>query len=241
MEHYFQWGKETSLDHDMTILDGVVFHAAKRDITYEKVLGVSGEFSVDNGRYEASEITFPVKISKWKKDLRDKTHQISHWLNSQHGFNWLYFSDEPEFYYKASFVGTVDVGVRLNVMAKTEITFKLQPYKYTITGQERTKYRGIQTIVNPYKEKAYPIIRVIGYGNKTLKINDKSYSFKSIDGWIEVNSELGICYDSKGQATEKAQFDIDNFPVLEVGNNEMRIDREQLGTFEVVPNWRELI
>ena len=115
-----------------------------------------------------------------------------------------------------------------------DIRFKAKPYKYLKEGDTIQTITAPTTLVNPESFTAKPYMKIFGSGEITIYINDRAHSFKAIEGYIEVDSDMLNAY--KGEETANNKMLTNLFPKFVPGENRI----SWLGNvtkIEIRPRW----
>lgn len=134
----------------------------------------------------------------------------------------IIFSNEPNKYYKARIIKSIDYS-RLLRYRVAKVTFRVQPFKYDNTEVEIYNYANKQelTVVNIGNHTAKPLITIKGSGTVELSVNGKqvcNYTFPSGEDTVIIDSEKQDAY--WGNALKNRNM-VGDFPIFEKGNNEV--------------------
>lgn len=115
---------------------------------------------------------------------------ISAWLQ---GSGWLRFSESPGYAYKARILRPFQyVRVQGSTVMKTvEVTFLVEPFKYTYPIPTYTLIKG-GTLTNPGTRFARPKITLNGSGDIVLTIKDRPLVIIGLSGSIVIDCEAGV-------------------------------------------------
>ena len=129
----------------------------------------------------------------------------------------IVFSNEPNKYYKANIIQGIDY-TRLLRYRKANVTFRVQPFKYTYQEEEKSGTNSI-TVTNSGNHTAKPVITIKGTGTVELSVNGTlicRYTFPSGDGTVILDSEKQDAYYG---ADLKNRNMVGEFPSLAKGEN----------------------
>ena len=134
------------------------------------------------------------------------------------------FSNEPNKYYKARIINSIDYA-RLLRFRKATVTFRVQPFKYDLLEIERqaNSERNSMIIENIGNYTSKPLITITGSGEVTLKVNGSTictYTFDNNDTVI-LDSEKQDAY--LGNVLKNRNM-IGEFPIFQKGNNTLLCD-----------------
>jgi phage-related protein len=114
----------------------------------------------------------------------------------------------------------------------------MSPDQYLASGQQALEISSGQTLLNPEKRAAKPLITITGTGDITLKKNDANWLILSaIDGSITVDSESKSVYKDTNEFEKMNATLSPLFPRLDEGTN-MITWAETGFTVSITPRWR---
>lgn len=187
MDKYFiLYNNETNLDVNLLIVDRPPKPAPEME--YEEVKVPGGKTLYKEKGYKDIEITIPFNfLSKnsfdWDKDFR----RVKKWLLSK-GNDKLKFADDSEVYYKVNKV-TIDTPERVvKKLGRFDVIFTCEPYVYI--DDEEIELNTV--LYNDYLVSK-PIYRVVGEGELTLTINNKSIK-ANVGQELIIDTNKGLCY-----------------------------------------------
>ena len=231
------------------------FITANRDISFQNVLGHSGDIIVDNQRYNNVEVSYQinsiphfVSAGSTQKLLQE----LIDCLVPQDGeYKELRDSWNPGYFREAICTNIEEVVYTLRLGLDTVITFNCKPFWYSDLGQKTIIFENPissgssssnYTIHNPEPYPSDPNIRVYGSGYVQLFINNKYYTINSIDEYIEIDGATGNCYKGSTLCNNNVAFDY--LPQFIKGDNSLRIikaiNTSTVDKVEITPNWRRL-
>lgn len=235
---YLIFKERSSLDFGLYVTEKGSYNGASRDITYTSVPGRSGDLITDNGRYK--NISIPYKMALLNttgRDFAEIVHQIKGWLLAETGYFRLWDSYDAKYYRLASFSGEADIKQELRDLGYLALTFNCKPFKYSIEGQQAVTFTEAGDLYNAEFFASLPYIKITGAGAVTLYINNRTFSFSDINGYIELDSEIMNAY--KGTIPQNNKMTAATFPVFQPGNNVIswvgNVER-----LEIVPRWCSL-
>lgn len=189
--------------------------------------GRDGYLTINRGAYNS--ITYEVQLNlRHRYDTSDIKRHFK-------GSGKLLLSCCPEATYNATIVNSYEFERVMGERRICVITFELQPLAY-INDVSTIEVTTDTTLVNYYNVNAYPRMRVYGNGNGNVYINGKTIQLTSINGYVDLDSELEICY--KGSSSKNHNM-VGDFPVLVEGNNTITFDGN-ISKIHINPCWRIL-
>lgn len=234
---YFRFNGGVSLDEQLIITGKSVYKGASRDISFTSIPGRSGDLLTDNKRYKNVKIEYSVCALSGIHDIPEIAHRVKGWLLSEVGYFELYDTYDPNYFRLAAYSEEYNLEQELPALGKSKITFNCKPFRYSIEGQRAITITGAATIRNPEYFPALPYIKITGSGNVTLSINNASYTFTGIDGYIEIDSEKMQAY--KGTTNENSKMTTNEekpFPEFSKGDNNISWSGT-VTALEIVPRW----
>lgn len=160
------FGDVHSADYGVYISGEGVFNAPKRAVNSISIPGRNGNFILDEGRFENISVSYRVIcFEKTLSDFRDCLANFRNALASQKGYQRLTDTFHPDEYRIAAFVDgfTVDP-IKYNTAADFTITFECKPQRWLMSGEAPLSVTSGDTILNPTKFDASPLLEVYGYG-----------------------------------------------------------------------------
>ena len=141
-------------------------------------------------------------------------------INFFTGDGEIVFSNEPDKYYKAKIISSIDFA-RLCRLKTATVTFRVQPFKYDYEEDERVSQAGRTDIIidNIGNYFSKPIMTIQGTGEVRISVNDEAlfkYTFPEDENTVVIDSEkqdayLGVDLKNRNMAGE--------FPTLRSGIN----------------------
>lgn len=230
--NYISFNNQSSADFGLYVAEKDIYSAPAYDQQFVSVPGRNGDVVIDNGRYNNADVSYTC----YCKNLSANVSHIKLWL-CQPGYFKLTDSYDPLYFRYAAFASKLKIDEMLRNVGKAQLVFNCKPFRYSLSGQNRTTLTASGTIRNPESFASLPYIKITGSGAVTLNIGSKAYSFTSIPTYLEVDSELMCCY--KGSTLYNNRIGFTEFPVLLPGNNNISWTGS-VSKVEIIPNWRTL-
>lgn len=216
-------------DFGLAIERRPIIPTPKRRINQITVSGRNGTLTEDEGTYEDIEI--PIEFAMVDKDnMYDKSRIIKNWLS---GNGNLVISDDTERVYKVKFVRVSDIDRFMIIVGRFTATFVCEPFAYS-NIDEKIVITTPTTVYNPGTYKSSPYIKVNGTGTIDLSINGTAIKLTGVDGYIEIDSEIGECYKGNTPLNNKMSGE---FPNLQPGQNGISWTGN-VTSIEINPGWR---
>lgn len=189
---------QSSGTYGVYITGEAVYNAPARDVEMIKIPGRDGEFALDNGRFENIEVTYPAGIfADNEADFAEAISDFRNFLASRTGYCRLEDDYNPTEYRMAVYKSGLDVDAKVLKAGEFDITFDCKPQRWLTSGETKTSVSSGNTVTNPTRFDASPLIEVEGYGNllfnghtisienavmgEVLLANSKTYSAGSTD------------------------------------------------------------
>lgn len=131
----------------------------------------------------------------------------------------------------------------------TPLTYQLTPQEVAIlvginniwanTGDVTVKYGDSPNrITNPTHFASRPQVKITpaASGTKTVTIGDQTITINSVGDYVIVDSEIQSCYRGVNNLNSQVSFNLNDFPVLEPGANNIAYD-DGIESVEITPNW----
>lgn len=234
---FFTFKGRRSIDYGLVISKKTVYNSAKRDVTVTSVPGRDGDLIIDNGRYSNVSIGYEMKLipgmTPWS--FAELAQIIKDWLLPEPGYFELWDTYDPRYYRLGAYVDAVNIEQELNDLGSFSLIFNCKPYRYSLDGQRTIELTEGGDIYNGESYTAKPYIKVTGSGSITLTINDTDYELSSVNGYIELDSEMMNAY--KGSTNQNANFSGTDFPVFMPGVNSISWSGTVFKV-EIIPRWR---
>ena len=232
MMNFFVYDGKNSQDLGLLISGEKTYNSPSRDVTTVSIPGRSGDLIIDNGRYNNVEISYTVSF---RKDVPEKTRALKAWLLSNAGYRRLEDTYQPEYFRLAAISNATAFEISINRYGTAELIFNCNPFLFSKGGEQTVSIPASGgRIYNPEYFESQPIITVYGNGNGVLSVNNINYNLSDIDGYVTINSDVGLVY--KRTENKNSTVNFIEFPTLQVGEN--IIDwTGGITKVEIIPRW----
>lgn len=242
-EAYFEYKGRKSTEFGLRIQNALSITTPERDIELMEVPGKDGDLAFDKKRLKGVPKPFLCTLDVpdgMTVDLVAK--QISEWLRTDVGWSKLVFSGYEGYEYEALCYETFDIEETLKTRGRTVINFRLKPYKFKIGSNSLIVLTNGQTLTNPEKRNAKPLIKITATGNVTLKNNGVEWLIlTAVDGYLTIDSAQMSAHKDGLQQFHKMNANIKPlFPLLYPGENKIT----WTGTVtkvEITPRWEAVV
>jgi phage-related protein len=237
--NYFEYKGIRSCDLGLRIQEKEVFSGPQYELNFDEIPGRDGDVIRSGGRFPNVQVTYSVFLpAKTISELSAKIMAVKAWLYSDlDQYHELLDTYNPNFTRKAVFSGKLDIEDELNRIGVFTISFSCRPFQYSVGGTVQECVTG-DTIFNPYPFASKPYIKVYGKGPGSMTIqaasHNESWSFESIDGYLEIDSEQMNFY--KGTEPKNDTVTGTGFPALYPGDNAITLSGG-ITKIEIEPRW----
>lgn len=176
----FTFDGEKSTDYGVAILGEGVFNAPERDVEMITIPGRSGQFVLDNGRFENIEVTYPANlIADSEADFAEALSDFRNMLCSKRGYVRLQDDYHPDEYRMAVYKSGLEVDEKVLRAGEFEITFDCKPQRWLMSGEAALDIASGSTLMNPTLFESSPLLEVEGYG--TIGLNGYEIEISSAE------------------------------------------------------------
>lgn len=215
MRNYFIYNGQDSRDFGVYISGANTFNAPARSIEAIEIPGRSGTLTIDNGRFENVELTYPAFIVR---DFSSNISGLRNWLLSGAGYRRLEDSYDTGTYMMARYVSGLEVEPSETLWeGNFDLTFDRMPQRFLKSGEEQVEFTEAGTITNPTRFEAKPLIRV--YGTGVLGVGTETITITTNPGYIDIDCEMMDAFYGAVNCNRYITLSSGEFPVLAPGYN----------------------
>ena len=226
----FTFNGQSSSDYGLIISGKDIYSAPAPDVSFVSVPGRNGDVLIDNSRFQNVTVSYDVAF----RNVKSRAAAIKLWL-CRAGYFVLTDTYQPKYFRMAAFSSSLKIDELIENVGQAQISFNCKPFMYSFAGRETVKLTDPGAVTNPEAFAALPYIKIIGTGDITLRIGNRSYSVRSVDSYIELDSELMAAYKGAALCNDKINFS--EFPALPTGENNISWTGA-VTQVEIVPRWR---
>ena len=161
------FGGVNSADYGIYITGEAVFNAPKRAVEMVSVPGRNGSIAIDQGHWENLEVTYPA--GTFGMDESEFATALSNFRNaivSQIGYQRLTDTYHPDEYRMALYADGLEAEpTTYNSAGEFELKFNCKPQRWLTSGETPVTVTSGDTLTNPTRYGASPLLAVEGYGN----------------------------------------------------------------------------
>jgi len=210
---YFIYNGKDSRDMGVILESLPPITRPKRRMEVITIPGRNGTLCIDEGVYESNSISLKCTLKRGVNP-----HRITSWLEP---FGNITFSDELDRYYKARIVNSIPLSRIFRISRQFILQLELQPFSYSKEKFIKKYLTGIthEIYIPNANTKMYPYVKVSGWGEITLTINDITMVLNP-DEYVELDCELQMAYKDSISANDKVYG---SFFELKPGQNTISI------------------
>lgn len=237
MRNYFTIDGVDSRSFGVYISGQGTFKAPARAYNLITVPGRDGELVGIGNRLEPGELTYPAFIYS---NFNSNIAALRAWLLSLIGYHKLIDSYHPDEYRWVLFQGPLDPDVTpRNGAAQFDITFRCNPRRYLLSGEEITTFDVSDPptdtyIENPTLFEAQPFLRVFGAG--TLGVGSDTVTITAADVYTDIDCEMMDAFKGSVNKNNNVQLSSYKFPTLPPGKTVFSLG-SGITKVEVTPRW----
>lgn len=236
----FTFGKNVSREFNIIMTEAPPIIIAERDVENVSVAGISGNLTVDKGRYK--NVTVPYRcaiIPKDGKKLRDCAIEALELLRPAAGYMRLENSFHQDSYRMARITGQVSIESIVEKAGRFTVEFYCKPQRFLIDGEAAVSFSKPSSLFNHTNEIALPLITVYGNGAGELSVGGVTVSILVLEDQITLDCEIQNAYRKVGDAppeNKNVAIAAPTFPSLNPGINAISWTGE-ITKVEIIPRW----
>lgn len=195
-----------SSNYGVGITGEAVYNAPTRDVEMITIPGRNGDYTLDHGRFNNIEITYPAgAFDTTQTNFASKVSDLRNALASKVGYKRLEDEYNPDEYRMATYKSGLEVSpVHYSEAGEFDIVFDCKPQRFLKSGETAVSVANNGSIVNPTLFPAQPLLEVVGYGN--IELNQDTMSIYQADlGRISIDRTV-----TAGNNYRYATFDTGN-------------------------------
>lgn len=199
-----------SRDYGVYITGAGVYNAPQREVEMISIPNRNGSFALDKGRFENIEVTYPAGIyADSETDFADAISEFRNLLCSKNGYCRLTDEYNPNEYRMAIYKSGLDVEPAQLRAGEFDIVFECMPQRYLTSGETEITVSDGQTLTNPTRFDAKPLIKAVGDGS----ISFNGYMIKL------VNETVGYMELADSTYMQPSQYEAN--PILDLDLNKV--------------------
>ena len=230
--NYFEFNGIKSNDYGLIISNKDIYSAPAPDVSFVSVPGRNGDVLIDNSRFQNVTVSYDVAF----RNVKSRAAAIKLWL-CRAGYFVLTDTYQPAYFRLAAFSSNLKIDELIENVGQAQISFNCKPFMYSFAGRETITLTEPGTVTNPEAFAALPYIKIIGGGDITLFIGARAYAVRSVESYVELDSELMAAYKGSVLCNDKINFS--EFPVFPPGENSVSWTGA-VTQIKIVPRWRTM-
>ncbi|MBO6418198.1 MULTISPECIES: hypothetical protein [Enterococcus] len=236
---FIEFNGDRTDNHFLFLEAGLTFDGVTRNRSFQKIDGQDGEVGTGDGTLNNISRSYPFRLRLPKGiKIEDEVTVISNWLSEDADWHDFIFGGDPNYVYRAMYVGEYDIQRIVSCYGKCVLNFKLKPYKFLKSGLvEQTLSTSI---TNPTKRMARPKIIIKGAGNIVLRIGSSTYSLKDVDGGIIIDVLYDQVKSLDGQRPQWNKITTYPLPGINPGLNNV-LTTGSVTEMKIVPRWEVIV
>lgn len=215
------FGGENSDDYGMVVAEAPAFDKPTRKQNVFTVPGRNGAIVTQEDAWNDVVRSYKVWIDEnitvgsggsiISGSLPERVAGIAQWLFSKKGYTRLEDNFEPDYFRLAYYSGGDNFSDELLQVGQATLKFTCRPERFLKSGETELTVQNGDSITNPTKFTAKPLIYIVGSGDVTVSIAGKTIT-ASVDDYIYIDCERMNAYRL---ASENKNSDISgDFPLL---------------------------
>ena len=211
-----------------------VLNAPERVVTMVEVPGRNGKLTIDEGRFENIQVTYPA--FNYETSLATFNTKIETFRNavlSKKGYQRLTDTIHTDEFRLGVYHSGLEVKpIMYNTGAKFDIVFDCKPQRFLTSGETVVTKTSSGTISNPTNFDAQPLLVVTGTG--TLTVNGVQITISKTPTTIDCESMEA--YNGNTSRNGDIVLSPNRFPVLSPGSNTITLSAG-ITKVEITPRW----
>lgn len=250
MIHYFEYNGKDSRDYDVYITDKSAYNKPQRDISFESVVGRSGDLIIDNGRYKNLDIEYNLRLfakeiigNNNPNDFAFAFSRVADWLRSNNNYCRLTDSYNPNYYRMAVVNSSISLTQKHPMIGDFSVTFNCKPYIYNFSGDNIIEIAQSGEVIYNYENSdSLPLIRAYSNNSSSpttivFAINERGFSVTNVLDYVDIDSEMMNVY--KGETNMNANYSASSFPTFNIGSNTITFVAN-VSKLSIKPRWRSI-
>lgn len=217
-----------------------VYNAPERDVEMITVPGRNGNLSIDGGRFENIEITYPAFMFRTNQaDFASDLADFRSAILSKKGYQRLTDDYNAGEFRWAVYKSGLEVDPKIyNRAGEFELTFDCKPQRFLTSGETAVTFTASGSITNPTDFESKPLIRIWGAGIVTMNGYAITITTGNANG-IYIDFDTFEAYSIAGSTviSQNGNVAIGNqAPELSPGANSVSLG-SGITKVEIIPRW----
>ena len=228
--NYFEFNGVRSSDFGLIISGKDIYSAPAPDVSFVSVPGRDGDVLIDGNRFNNVTVSYDVAF----RNVKGRAAAIKLWL-CRAGYFVLTDTYQPAYFRMAAFSSNLKIDELIENVGRAQISFNCKPFIYSFVGRETITLTEPGTVTNPEAFASLPYIKITGTGDIALFIGARAYDVRSVESYVELDSELMAAYKDSVLCNDKINFT--EFPILPSGESNISWTGA-VTQVKIVPRWR---
>ena len=209
-----------STDYGIRIYASNILSAPSKKLEFIDIEGRrNGSLIIDKG-YEDFTLTLEcVLVPEEGEEMVDLARRAKKYLLS--GSNCkLYTNEDADFYLIGTYSSSIDIEEAIENFGLFQAQFRCKPYRFS-NNETSIRITAQNTVINNQYYETSPIIKVVGSGDITIKINSQELVLQDIETDITIDCDKMNAerVGSTGELINQNHKMFSDFPVIEEGKN----------------------
>lgn len=236
------YGGENSDDYGMVVAEAPAFDKPTRKQNVYTIPGRNGAIVHQEDAWNDVVRSYKVWIDEdvqaesgggYSGTLPERVAAIAEWLYSKNGYTRLEDNFEPNYFRLAYYSGGNNFSDELLQYGESTLQFTCRPERFLKSGETALTVANGDTIANPTRFKAKPLIYIVGSGDVSVSLAGVTIN-ANVDDYIYIDCERMNAYRLE---SENKNADISgSFPLLVPGNNAV-VTTGTITTLKITPRF----
>lgn len=229
---YFIFNEKSSLEFNCKVTSGD-YGSASRDVESVSVPGHSGDYTIDNKRFNNYEMTIPAYIPT---DFKNSFDALADHLMQSPGYCRYEDTFHPDIYRMARFKGPIDPTVYFTLAGRFDLSFDCMPQKWLKSGEFPVTITSEKpvTLHNPTNMTAKPLIKVTA-GTGSIIVGSTAMTLDANNGATIIDCDLMDAYEGPQNRNGDLTLLSGTFPELPAGDTTIAVGPGVV--IELTPRW----
>jgi phage-related protein len=235
-ENWFEFRGERSTDYGLILRDGHSLGSPESNAEFVDIPGRNGPLILDDGTFKNYEDTYSCGLMT-RSNVEDQARLVKSWLQSSRAYGYLRDWRDPDYYREATCTSKIDIQRAIEQLGYAVVVFNCKPFKKSLVGLEPVILSQPGMLYNPEAYGSLPYIKLVGNGNITIYINNRSIVLQDVSEFIEIDCEMKEAYKEPGNGqNDKLRSD---WPYFDPGENNISWTGS-VDHLEIIPRWEAL-
>lgn len=234
MSRTFTYDGHKSSEYGVYVGETSPFKSPAREITEVVIPGRNGSLTRDGKRFSNNVINYQCYVVE---DALEGFTALQELLLSSASYRKLEDSIDSQFFRMARVHAGTDFDIisSMHEQGTFQVEFDCLPQRFYKSGETAVEVTSSETLVNPSKFTALPLIRI--YGNGTVNVGDVQITVaEHSDPYIDVDCDVRNCFYGSTNKNSFVTLTDHEYPELHPGSNGVEVSGE-VTKVEITPRW----